>query len=91
MYKSKDFEEKIFHCRCCGARLKDGKTEYCNERCRRRGQRLWRLEQIRRRKWLSDPIGHTVRNVEEYNKSHGTNLSYGQFVAQVLPKLVKGV
>ncbi len=89
MYKSMDSEEKVLHCRCCGARLPAGRTEYCNGQCKSRGMKLWRAEQVRRRKWLTDPIGVTLKRIDTYNKEHGTDYSYGQFVSLVLPRLIK--
>lgn len=90
MYKSQDFEKNYFYCRYCGARLKDGRTEYCDSRCRRMGQYLWEKQQKRKRKWLQSPLAKIVSKVESYNKAFKTNYSYGYFVAYILPKLIKG-
>ena len=89
MYNIQDNEERVRHCRYCGARLKDSSLEYCDKNCRIKGQRLWAREQRRRRRWLSNPIGRMVLQVENYNKTHNTNYSYGQFVSLCLPKIIK--
>ena len=49
MYNCQDSEKNALHCRYCGARLKEGRTEYCNDLCRRAGQYLWQKQQRRRR------------------------------------------
>lgn len=77
---------EVAHCRYCGARLPEGATEYCNNACRHRGEILWRRE-ARRRKLLHDnPISQLIRMVEQYNREHKTNYSYGQYVALILPQ-----
>ncbi len=78
-------EIEVRHCRCCGARLRRENTgEYCNASCKRRGEKLWKMQEINRKKRLTNPIVQITNKLEEYNKSHGTNLSYGQFVARGL-------
>ncbi len=68
------------HCRCCGAKLYDTIGEYCCEKCRLRGEEMWRLERKKRKKQEKDPLYLLVRETEEYNRKNGTRLSYGQFV-----------
>ncbi|MBQ8203040.1 MAG: hypothetical protein IJZ75_02015 [Clostridia bacterium] len=89
MCNFQDSKQKVRHCKYCGARLKEEISEYCDRDCRIKGQRLWIREQRRRRRWLSNPIGRMVLQVENYNKAHNTNYSYGQFVALCLPKIIK--
>ena len=80
------YERNPSHCRCCGARLK-GQSNYCSDACRKKGMELTAREK-RRIKYISEnSLYKTVRLCEIYNKEHKTNLSYGQFVALVLPKL----
>ena len=90
MYNCQDSEKNALHCRYCGARLKEGRTEYCNDLCRRAGQYLWQKQQRRRRKWLNSPLSHIVARVEEYNRANKTTYSYGYFVAYIVPELIKG-
>lgn len=78
------------YCRCCGAILRDGAEEYCDRFCRRRGQKLWENERRRYRRYNLSPLSKTVAQVDEYNRTHGTHLSYGQYVAYVLPQIIKG-
>ena len=80
---------KVFHCRCCGARLPVGKTEYCDENCMQRGKKLWMRDSARKNRILTDPLNVIVRQLEEYNRANQTKYSYGQFVGIVLPKLIK--
>lgn len=77
----------VLHCRCCGARLSPGKSEYCNDSCRKRGIELRKIEQIQRRVRQTAPIEVLVRQIDEYNRLHNTRYSYGQYVALILPKL----
>ena len=68
------------HCRCCGAKLLDQTEDYCCEKCRARGEEMWRREKKKRQKNLRDPLFRIVRETETYNRKHGVHLSYGQFV-----------
>lgn len=79
-----DFEEKpVYYCSCCGAKLGQGKTDYCSEACKSKGEKLWQKE-LKRKKLLSDSSLYSlVREVEKYNHKNGTKYSYGQYVALV--------
>lgn len=82
---SDNFEPmEIKYCKCCGKRLPENKKDYCNNRCRVNGQKLFIKELRKRRALQSDPIFETVLAAEEYNKQNGTSYSYGQYVAKVL-------
>ncbi len=85
--KSTDFaEKKVSHCRCCGAKLSDQKTDYCSDACKIKGEKLW-LKEINRKKLLSDsPLFRLVREVDNYNARNNTKYSYGQYVALVKAK-----
>ena len=85
--KSTDFaESKVYHCRCCGAKLSREKTEYCSESCKIKGEKLW-LKEVKRKKLLSDsPLFRLVREVDDYNAKNNTKYSYGQYVALVKSK-----
>jgi len=82
--KGVNYEVKVYsHCRCCGAKLTEGQTEYCNATCKETGKKLWAAERKRRALNFSSPIAMIMREVEEYNRINGTKLSYGQYVAFV--------
>lgn len=66
------------YCRCCGARIKSG--DYCDAACRRRGEKMWAAEAKRKAEYASSPVVTVLRELENYNKQAGTNLSYGQYV-----------
>ncbi len=81
---SENFTEMVVrHCRCCGARLKEGRYDYCDESCRIRGEKLWQRQARRRRRYESSPLYMKVAKIERYNREHGTDLSYGQYVALI--------
>lgn len=76
------FTNKInTHCRCCGAKLPKGKTNYCNDACAKKGKELWEKQIKHKRKQLISPLNLIIRELENYNKVHCTNYSYGQYVA----------
>jgi len=81
------YEKKVTHCRCCGARILNSNSDYCSERCRERGEKLYELERKRRKIREKCPINEIVKKVEEYNRVNKTNYSYGQYVALILPSL----
>lgn len=83
-------EERKSYCRCCGARLKNGAYGYCNDSCRKKGE-LLRIRQEQSRRILREgALSRLVCGVKKYNAEKGTDYSYGQFVAVVLPRLSKG-
>lgn len=85
---SADIAEKITrHCKCCGAKLKDGAKDYCSKECRENGLRLQKIENRRRKIVYESPLNEIVRLTEIYNKQNNTRYSYGQYVAFVLPKM----
>lgn len=68
------------HCKYCGSKL-SAKGDYCSSYCRHQGERLWekeREEKLARKKSL---LELTLKEIESYNKSHNTNLSYGEYIA----------
>ena len=68
------------HCKYCGSKLRE-KGDYCSDYCRKLGEKLWEkqgLEKILRKKSLLEV---TLKEIDSYNKSNKTNLSYGQYVA----------
>lgn len=69
------------HCKFCGSRLKDN-TDYCSARCKKAGEIYYAAQQKRKREFLNSPVADAVREVEEYNKTHGTKYSYGQYFAK---------
>ena len=68
------------YCRNCGRKIAKGK-EYCNDTCRKQGEALWAKQRADREKLKDDPMLKLIRQTNEYNKRHGTRLSYGQFTA----------
>lgn len=87
--RSFNFYERVHtHCRCCGAKLKpNSESNYCSDACLKKGMELTAREK-RRIKYISESsLYETVRLCDKYNKENNTKLSYGQFVALVLPKM----
>lgn len=86
--KSNDFYEKITtHCRCCGARLEKGEVDYCSPKCQEKGERLRKTERRKRKRIVESPLNEIIRQVNAYNIQNNTKYSYGQYVAQILPKM----
>lgn len=79
-------EKAVSHCRCCGAKLKSGQTQYCSTACEQRGERLRNIEKRKRKIFEESSLSEIVRRVKYYNKKNNTNYSYGQYVAIILPK-----
>jgi len=79
------FEKNTTHCRCCGAKLRSGAIEFCSDSCRKKGEKLWKREIKRRKLNTENPINNIVRQLEIYNKTHGTDYSYGQYIAIIIP------
>ena len=74
------------YCKCCGAKI-TGKGDYCSDSCRAKGEAMRRRELKRRRALYFSALYETVRKADIYNNQHGTNYTYGQFVAYIEPKL----
>ncbi len=80
--KSTDFEEiAVSHCRCCGARIINKPNGFCSDKCRNQFEKLHRAEYKRKKELGDSPIYLLLREVDAYNKKHGTKYSYGQYVA----------
>lgn len=81
-YCHSDHYEEIrnTHCRCCGSKLRVP-GEYCSEDCRKAGEKLWERQRTREERRQASPLILAIKETEEYNKAHGTKLSYGQYVA----------
>lgn len=88
--KSSNISERVTrYCRYCGRTLKYNSGNYCNENCKKAGEKLWNKQIKRKTKEDSSELNLIVRETEKYNKEHGTNLSYGQYVAFHLKKVKK--
>ena len=75
-------EKPAKYCGCCGARM-SGDGDYCSAACKKRGEYLWAKERSQKERWEKHPLNLAIKEVERYNKEHGTNLSYGQYFAKV--------
>ncbi len=79
---SSSFKEIVSHCRCCGAKLSLKRFgEYCSAACKAKGEKLWQKQRNRLIYELNNPINRMIREINNYNKINGTDLSYGQYVA----------
>ncbi len=76
------------YCRNCGRKIAKGK-EYCNDTCRKQGEALWARQRAAREQNKNDPMSVLINKTEEYNRRHGTNLSYGQFTAYLDAGVIK--
>ena len=74
-------EENTSHCRCCGSKLPLGRREYCSKECEEKGKTMWEKQRRKKKKALLNPLNLTVKELENYNKTQGTNLSYGEYVS----------
>ena len=82
-------ENKIRYCKCCGRSLGTSKRDYCSIFCRKQGEKIYERQRQKYIHIKSSPIYETARMLDKYNKEHNTNLSYGQFTATVMPKILK--
>ena len=80
--KSENYRNiKTRYCRYCSAKRRDTQSNYCSDSCKNRGEEIWGNQKTYTERLLSSPIYKATRMVTRYNKTHGTNLSYGQFFA----------
>lgn len=68
------------YCLSCGSKLRNT-TDFCSPSCRKKGRDILRREEQRRDFLKNSPIMKSVKEVEEYNKEHGTKYSYGSYFA----------
>ena len=88
--ESTDFKEiSASYCRCCGARISKTENDFCSNACKSRYEQLKRNENKRKKQLEESELYSLLREVEQYNKSHKTNFSYGQYVAVIKPQLSK--
>lgn len=75
------YPKNTTHCRCCGAKLSEGKIEFCSKECKIKGMKL-RAEQLKLKQLKSNgPLATFIKDMETENKKYGTNYSYGQYVS----------
>lgn len=68
------------YCRYCGAKVKAGQ-DYCSSACRKKGEAAYKRQE-ENKIWLhNNPVSQILREVAEYNKKNGKNLSYGEYVS----------
>lgn len=67
------------HCRYCGSKLSI-KGDYCSIYCRKIGEKLWEKETNEKFERKKSLLQLTLQEIDSYNKSHKTRLSYGQYI-----------
>lgn len=78
--KSTDYKKQnSTYCRCCGAKIINRESDYCCDECEIRGKKSWAKEKKRKRFLYDSELYQKVREIEKYNKTHATKLSYGQY------------
>ena len=79
----------VKYCRCCGARLRYGVDDYCSETCKANAEKL-RIEESKRKERIKyDPVSVIVKELENYNKEHNSNISYGEYMVLIRPHILK--
>lgn len=78
------YEIKIPHCRYCGKTLKHNENEYCTAECRRKGEIMWSQQAKRKNKYEQNSLVRITKELEKYNRKHGSLYTYGIYVAKVL-------
>lgn len=71
-------ERRNMHCRFCGSKLRQ-EGDYCSDRCKKAGERYFAVEVQHRNMFKNSSVAAAVREVAEYNRTHGTKYSYGQY------------
>ena len=74
-----EFKAKSY-CGFCGLEIKEGE-KYCNSYCEKMGEEYFRREEERRKQIAEFDVSKAIAEVEEYNRTHGTNYSYGRYFA----------
>ena len=69
-----------YHCGYCGSKLRD-KGDFCSPICRKKGEELRKKDESRTEFLKNSPLIKGLKEVEEYNKAHGTKYSYGRYFA----------
>lgn len=85
--KGRNFSEiKKHYCKYCGRSLKKDVLEYCSNDCRKKGEIMWKEQARRKNLYNQNSIISIAKELDEYNKKHNTNYTYGVFVAKILSK-----
>ena len=82
----KNIDDDSHYCKYCGRSLKKGVLEYCSSECRKKGEIMWQEQARRKNLYQQNSIISVTRKLEEYNKTHNTNYTYGIFVGKILSK-----
>lgn len=73
-------EKRGVYCRYCGMKI-GANEKYCSYTCKRAGEKLFKKQAERDKFKKENPLYNAINEVDEYNKSHNCNLSYGQYFA----------
>lgn len=71
---------KPTYCANCGVPIAEGES-YCSDICRKLGEAARERERECRRIVHDFDVSRAIREVDAYNKKHGTNYSYGRYFA----------
>ena len=72
------YEIRERFCKACGREIY-GFEDYCSDECAAEGERLYAREREYRLMFAESEVAKAVREVNDYNKAHGTKYSYGQY------------
>lgn len=79
-----DSSELTYHpkkfCGFCGHEIPRNK-KYCDEHCEKLGEWYRKREEEKKKKIYEFDVSKAIREVDEYNKTHSTDYSYGQYFA----------
>ena len=72
---------EVFYCAFCGGNAVAADQKYCSDTCKRLGEMAEKLK-IKKQKAVQEfNIDAAIKEVDAYNKAHGTSYSYGQYFA----------
>lgn len=80
----KIFEKVLTHCKLCGVKLSVGEKDYCSNKCRKKDNDLTFKKKPALK--IDTTLNDIIKGLENYNKLNNKNLSYGKYVAFILPK-----
>ncbi len=82
--KSENIVEREKHyCGCCGKLLPEGRKNYCSAKCRKRGEEIYERQRKNYNDLVKSPLFSLVREIEDYNQTHNTHLTYGEYTEKI--------
>ncbi|MBO7217962.1 MAG: hypothetical protein J6V50_04600 [Clostridia bacterium] len=72
---------EVCYCAFCGENVVPKEQKYCDDTCKKLGEMLEKRRAEREKTVQQFNVQSAIKEVDDYNKAHGTNYTYGLYFA----------